>query len=238
MAYVLVTRPEPGASATARRLEALGHHIVTAPLFTTHSVKWTPPGETFDALLLTSANAVRLAGSLPNRWRGLPCYAVGKATARTAEAHGFANVIAGDGDAGAILTRMQCDGVVTALHLAGREHRLPADIPVHIHTRIVYAADPVERLDPKVSTDLTAGTIDRVLLYSARAARHFAELVDQTWLDRSQIALGALSAQVAAAAGDGWRAVAVAADPGEDQLFAACGLLCDKPALTRQPDRD
>src|SRR3546814_17582882 len=84
MARVLVTRPEPGASTTARRLAALGHDVMTAPLFFVHSVDWTPHGEQFDALKLTSANAVRLAGPLPDRWMALPCYAVGNAPAHTA----------------------------------------------------------------------------------------------------------------------------------------------------------
>src|SRR3546814_7342675 len=91
MARVLVTRPEPGASATARRLAALGHDVMTAPLFFVHSVEWTPPGEQFDALMLTSANAVRLAGPLPDRWLALPCYAVGNGTAHAAASYGFPN---------------------------------------------------------------------------------------------------------------------------------------------------
>ncbi len=238
MARVLVTRPEPGASATARRLEALGHEVVTEPLFTVHSVEWTPPGEAFDALMLTSANAVRLAGPLPGRWRALPCYAVGKATAQVAETHGFINVFTSTGDAEMLAGRMAADGVATALHLAGREHRRIAALRPHILTRIVYAADPVERLDDGTIASLAAGTVSHVLLYSPRAATRFALLADQAGLDRNGMTLGALSPLVAEAAGPGWRAVAVAAEPREDQLFAACGLLCDKPTASEQRDRE
>lgn len=229
MALVLVTRPEPGASATAQRLAMLGHQAMTAPLFTVHSMKWSAPGEIFDALMLTSANAVRLAGPLPDRWRTLPCYAVGKATAHVARQHGFANVIIGPGDAEGLATLMVADGIGSALHLAGREHHAIAATRPLIRTVVVYAADPVERLDHRTATALAAGAIDQVLLYSARAARHFAALIDAAELNRGRIALAAISPAAAKAAGDGWRSIIVAAAPAEDHLFAACGLLCDKP---------
>src|SRR3546814_9917118 len=117
---------------------------MTAPLFFVHSVEWTPPGEQFDALMLTSANAVRLAGPLPDRWLALPCYAVGNATAHAAASYGFQNVSAGTGDAEALAAQMAGDGINTALRLAGREHRPIAAGRPHMLTRIVYAADRSE----------------------------------------------------------------------------------------------
>lgn len=230
MARVLVTRPEPGASATARRLAALGHDVMTAPLFTVHAVEWTPPSEPFDALMLTSANALRHAGPLPGQWRALLCYAVGKATAQAARDYGFGHVIAGSGDAEALARQMADDGVASALHLAGREHRSPPHDRPPIVTRIVYAADAVERLDEAAAACLAAGTIDYVLLYSARAARHFRSLVTRYGWDRSRLGVGVLSQQVADAVGDGWGGILVAPAPAEDQLFAACGLLCENRA--------
>lgn len=231
MASVLVTRPQPGNAATAARLKALGHQVIAAPLFTVHSVQWTPPGEAIDAVMLTSANAPRLAGPVPDRLRALPCYAVGEATAKTAIAYGFTRTIACSRDAGAVLATMREDGIGIALHLAGRDHRrLPADIP-RIVTRIVYAADAVDRLDPGAERALGSGAVDIALAYSARAARHLAVLLDAAGIDRHRVALGAISAQVADAAADGWKAVAIAGAPIEDQLFAACGLLCEKPGI-------
>lgn len=227
LARVFVTRPEPGASRTAERLCELGHDVIVAPLFHVHSVQWMPPGEMFDAIMLTSANAVRLAGPLPARLRALPCYAVGRATAAAAERRGFTQVRAGDGDAEALAALMTAEGVVTALHLAGREHRaITADGP-RIITRVVYAAEPVERLDAQAAAALGAGVVDAVLLYSARAARTFAGLVDDAQLRRNRLCLGALSPAVAQAAGPGWKAVAIADTPDEARLFAACGLLCE-----------
>jgi uroporphyrinogen-III synthase len=229
MARVLITRPQPGARATAERLEALGHEVMVSPLFTTRSVEWAPPGELFDALMVTSANAMRLSGPLPDRWRGLPCYVVGKATAEAAGARGFTRLITGDGDAEGLVAQMRADGIGAALHLAGREHRAIAEPDIRIITRIVYAADPVESLDTGAAEALLSGNMDWALLYSARAARQFSALVDKIGLSRSRISLGVLSQHVADTAGPGWRATVIAPAPVEEQLFAACGLLCDKP---------
>ena len=81
---VLVTRPEPGASETAQRLEALGFLPLKLPL---HEIRPLPvnagtmPGKTA-AVAVTSANAVRHApGALLERLSGLPCFAVGETSA-------------------------------------------------------------------------------------------------------------------------------------------------------------
>jgi uroporphyrinogen-III synthase len=74
---LLILRPEPGASATAARARA----GLTGGLPSRCSRPSRCPGPcregSFDALLLTSANAVRLAGALPD----LPVHAVGETSA-------------------------------------------------------------------------------------------------------------------------------------------------------------
>src|SRR3546814_2675872 len=96
MARVLVTRPQPGADTTAERLSALGHDVGTAPLFTVHSLQWSPPGEVIDALMATIANAMRLSGTLLEAWRALPGSAVGEAIAKAAAERSFTPMICGD----------------------------------------------------------------------------------------------------------------------------------------------
>ena len=55
------------------------------PLFSVESLAWkVPDAASFDALLLTSANAVRQAGAGLTQLRGLPVHAVGAATATAA----------------------------------------------------------------------------------------------------------------------------------------------------------
>ena len=98
-----VLRPEPGNSATAARIVAAGFDAVRLPLFAVEPLAWTAPdpGE-YDALLLTSANAVRHAGTALDRLRGVPVVAVGQATANAARAAGLTVAITGDGDAAAV----------------------------------------------------------------------------------------------------------------------------------------
>jgi uroporphyrinogen-III synthase len=97
---VWITRAEPGASATAERVRALGHVPLVAPLL---AVQPDGPASIdlagVAALAFTSANGVRaFAGRSPDR--GLPVYAVGAATAAAARAAGFSEVAHFDGDVG------------------------------------------------------------------------------------------------------------------------------------------
>ena len=74
---LLVTRPEPGNSATIARAAALGLDAYAMPLFAARALPWTAPApQDFDAILLTSAQAVRLAGPQLMRLALLPVYAV------------------------------------------------------------------------------------------------------------------------------------------------------------------
>jgi uroporphyrinogen-III synthase len=59
---VLVTRAEPGASATARSLAAKGYAPVVEPLFALEPITADLPA--FDALAFTSAKGVRALASL------------------------------------------------------------------------------------------------------------------------------------------------------------------------------
>src|SRR4051794_25280604 len=99
MRRLVVLRPEPGASATAERARMLGLEPVMVPLFEVEPVAWqAPDAARFDALLLTSANAVRMGGEELSKLRRLPVHAVGEATARSALDAGFD--VASLGDAG------------------------------------------------------------------------------------------------------------------------------------------
>jgi uroporphyrinogen-III synthase len=55
----------------------------------------------FDAVMLTSANAARLAGDAMASFTALPCYAVGEASAAAAADAGFADIRVGPSDGAA-----------------------------------------------------------------------------------------------------------------------------------------
>ncbi|MBA4094909.1 MAG: uroporphyrinogen III synthase HEM4 [Candidatus Accumulibacter sp.] len=223
---LLVLRPEPGASATAARADALGFDVCLAPLFRVASVAWTPPeAERFDALMLTSANAVRHAGAALDRYRALPLYAVGQATADAAAAAGFDPVLIGSADAQALLAEAAANGVRRLLHLCGQDHRDASHPDVQIDRCIVYAADGVALLPEAAREALLSGAI--ALLHSPRAAALFARLVDDAGLHRRSVRLVALSPAVARAARGGWAVVGTAPEPHDDALLAVAARMCE-----------
>lgn len=174
------------------------------------------PGD-WQAVAFTSAAAPALGGAGLAALTHLPAYAVGAATGDAAKAAGFGDVRVARGDASAVFTKVAGDGCTRLLHLAGADRSaalVPDGLSVGVVT--VYAAD--------LADALPAAAFDLALLYSARTAAHFAALFGG---DRAGLRIGALSPAIAAAAGMGWAAIDVAAEPTEDALFAAARLACE-----------
>ncbi|MDV3458711.1 uroporphyrinogen-III synthase [Sphingomonas sp. HF-S4] len=218
---IAVLRPEPGNRVTAAAIEAHGRSAIRMPLFEVRPVMWgVPEVERFDALILTSANAVRHGGAGLSALRRLPVYAVGKATADAAARAGFD--VAGIGTEGAamLVAHAEAAGVRHALHLAGRERTLEAG-GIVADVRTVYAS---ETRDPE-QVERLAGCI--ALVQSARAGGALAKLVGEAGLDRSAIALVAISAAAATAAGPGWERVRVPAAATSEALIEAAIALAD-----------
>jgi len=214
MTSLAVLRPEPGNTATAGRIEAAGARAIRLPLFAVKALDWVPPEPTdFDALLLTSANAVRFGGDGLDRLRTLPVLAVGAQTATAASAAGFDVMASGDRDAAALIATAWANGVARALHLGGRERGIEAGGPV-ARAIAVYASEALP-IEPR-ELDALHGTV--ALLHSVRAANRLAELVGAR---RSTIGVAAFSPAIAAAAGPGWASIAIAATPNDAALIEA-----------------
>ena len=215
---VAVLRPEPGNRATIARLADAGVDAVSLPLFAVQALAWSlPDPASFDALVLTSANAVRWAGDGLSALRGLPVHAVGQATATAARDAGFDIMATGDADADALLAAMARAGISRALHLGGRESVItPGEGSGAIVRQSipVYASEPV----PVPARALAALAGGVALLHSPRAARRLATLMDAAGFARSLIAIAALSPAVAMAAGGGWSAIWSASVPSDEAL--------------------
>lgn len=212
---IAVLRPNPGNRVAATAIEAAGRVAIRLPLFEVHPMPWICPDPAgFDALIVTSSNAIRHAGPGLARLLDLPVYAVGAVTAETARRAGFAIAMSGEAGAAALLERAEACGVRRALHIAGRERSIePGGIVAQVVT--VYASEAV----PIAAQDAArlAGSV--AMVKSARAGERFAEVVDEHGLDRARIALIAISDRAAAAAGPGWEKVKVPED------FSAAGLI-------------
>ena len=223
MRPVLVLRPEPGASATFARATAAGLQAIPAAIFTLKALPWdAPDAADHDALMLTSANAVRNAGPALDRYRGLPVYAVGEATAVAAVAAGFTDVRTGANDAAALILLMTRDGIARPLHLAGRD-RKSGGAPFPIARRIVYAADPIANLPGAARGALNRGAV--ALIHSPRAGTVFVDLLVKAGIAPSTVVIAAISPTAAAGR---WKQTAIAATPDDAALLAAATRLCEK----------
>ena len=220
MRRLVILRPEPGAGATARRAQAIGLEPVAMPLFEIEPLDWAAPEPGgFDALLLTSANAVRNGGPGLASLRGLPVYAVGEASAAAAREAGFEIAASGERGVGHLLDSIPAG--LRLLHPCG-EHRTPTE------ARQAIAAVPVYRsaeLPMPAGFQRIEGEV--VMVHSPRSGRRLAELVDRARIDRGKVRIAAISAAAAAAAGPGWERCAAAAAPDEAALLALAARLCD-----------
>jgi uroporphyrinogen-III synthase len=215
---LLVLRPEPGASATVSKAEALGLDAVAVPLFAIRAVSWeAPKADQFEGLLFTSANAIRHGGEGLSGLRQLPVYAVGAATADTARGAGFDVVETGNAGVDRLLDSIHPD--LRLLHLCGANRHEPKDPRQQIAHVVVYRADPID--PPELPREPSIA-----LVHSPRAGRRFSELVR----DRSSTVVLAIGADAADAVGDGWKSVQTAAEPTDDALLALAARLCNKTA--------
>lgn len=219
MRPLIILRPAPGAGRTAHKAMAMGLAVRLCPLFAAEALAWTPPSAgDFDALLVTSAQAVRFGGAALQAYRALPAYAVGAATAEALREAGFADPVAGDGDASAIAARIAADGLRAVLHLSG-EAAAPMDAgPLRVTRVPVYRMMPLS-CDP---LDLSGGVL---LVHSAAAGARLAEIVPENQRTTSDVM--AISPAALAACGSGWRSAQAADAPNDAAVLALARRLCE-----------
>ncbi|TGN78973.1 uroporphyrinogen-III synthase [Bradyrhizobium yuanmingense] len=234
---ILVTRPHPDNAATADSLRTRGHTVLLAPALKLEPVAFQGESEvSYDAVLVTSANAIRaIAPQLPDLGLlELPLFAVGEHTAAEAREAGFAEVIVAGGDAASLRDKvMQSarDKVLkknsTLLYLAGVD--LSRDLGgelgaegFHVVTQTTYRMAPVKHLPREVCEGFAAHGIEAVLHYSRRSARAFLDAARDEGVEISALAIPhcCLSETVAGVLRDaGASQVLVAATPDETALF-------------------
>jgi uroporphyrinogen-III synthase len=233
---VLVTRPHPDNEATAAALRARGFEALLAPMLRFEPM---PPSDhlagDYGAVIVTSANALRAVETAlaQSRLLKLPLFAVGDHTAATARSLGFAEVISAEGDADALRDRVlrakQLKGRSALLYLAGADlsRDLATDFAAQgrdVVTVVTYRMVALSHL-PRAALDaFAANRIEAVLHYSQRSARAFLEAARSDGVEISALSVlqCCLSANVAHPLREaGATQVQVAAEPGENALFAA-----------------
>lgn len=220
MIPLIIARPEPGNSETARAARALGLNIVACPLFEMQPLDWNADNsEAYDALFITSFNALRAAGQELARYKHLPLYAVGSASGAAARAIGFSTVIEGSADGAALADLSAANGHHRLLHLVGNPHKPIVHPSLRFDVRCVY--DMSDLPVPQVLVDALDGPCV-VLAHSPRIAKRLAALTP----DRRQCHMVAISEQTASAAGQDWASCLWPDQPDSAAMLQLAAPLC------------
>lgn len=228
MTLCLITRTQPGASATAQALLARGHTPVIVCAAQTVGVNHEIDVAGVQALLMTSAAAARHARTHAHI-RALPVYAVGDATAQAALAAGFETVISAGGD-GATLAVLAADQMRPSngalLHLRGQE--VAGDVTGMLNAcgfltralEVYHTGD-----DPDFKAGLAAamaGDAGLILFHSPAGARRTCKALQEQHLNvRAWGAIGLSQACLASLADLDFAHLGVAEQPDDASLLDA-----------------
>jgi len=228
---LIITRPKEDSQSLAAELSRRGHEAIIAPL-----MRIVPRGvglakRNYQAIALTSANALRApALSPPPDWL-IDCkvLAVGAKSCAAALQAGFRQVVAGGGDVAglvALITEACAPEKGPILYPSGSE--TTGDLKRELENKgfavgrvVLYDAVAESALPEAVAAALRGGIADGILLYSPRSARIWMSLVARAHCEAEARAVihYCLSHNVAAALGPGVP-VKVAVTPQEDALLA------------------
>lgn len=228
---ILITRPEPGASATASQLAAKGFEAIVLPLTRIVATGAALPGGGFDAIMATSANALRmLAAEISDALYSTPLYAVGETTASAARERGFRDVCTGRGSGAALASKVVDDlgRGRRILYLTGRVRTASAERELEKAGLIVALAEVYDTVaidvpEERVIEVLGGKAVDAALVYSVTGARILGEVAGRAVPGDPFAATSflCLSERIAAGLPETLRARArVAAVPSEEALMA------------------
>lgn len=180
---ILITRPEPEASATKARLAALGFDALVAPVLEISATHQLAPLGSYHAALATSANALRLMEPrLRRQLVNTPIFCVGEKTADAARMQGFHDIRVADGDgrslAALVITLFPHGGHLLYLTGTPRKPVLEDELRLaglDLLAVDLYRAEPVSEWPNPVKRDVQSVT--DVLHYSRASAEAFLQLI-------------------------------------------------------------
>lgn len=184
---ILVTRSQDDAERTARRLAALDHDAVIAPVTEIVPTGDPMPAGAWDALIVTSAHAREALAAMPDK--SLPVFAVGPHTASAVRAAGFSDIATAEGDAKSLsrLIRSTWAGGSRLLHVTARHHKEEPAASLtaagfEVAEWSAYEARAVRELPPAGAEALRTGQIGAALHYSRRSALIVLRLIEEAGL--------------------------------------------------------
>ena len=202
---VLVTRSAEDGAETARKLAAMGHEALLAPLLTVAFHPGAPLAlEGVQAILATSANGVRALAMRTDR-RDLPLFAVGPKTAAAAQSAGFLRVRNAGGDAAALAAHAgewadRAKGPL--LHAAGED--APGSLIEALRAKgfqtrreNLYRVIAVPEMPEVAMRALSGKMLDAALFFSPRSAEIFATCVHRAGLTTKEVVAVCISRNTA-----------------------------------------
>lgn len=223
---VLIIRTEPGAALSAGRVRQFGLEPIVLPAATAIPTHAKFDHTNVQAILATSSNAPRLADFCPEAFH-IPVYAVGDATAESAQKVGFETVISAGGDASALAVLVadrlnKKDGAL--LHLRGTE--VAGDVTGFLsacgfETRMQIVYETIENPEFKIKLpQILADYSGSVLFHSPKGAQRFSKAAQNIELQNWR-AIGISSAAVAPIDHEKWHwaRIGFAKAPIEESLL-------------------
>ncbi len=222
---IILTRPVEDAAPLATKLRAVGHVPIVTPLL---KIEARPdvliPAKRYQAICLTSANAIRVLGNI-DAIQDVPLFAVGQQSEQMAKVKGFEHVSAHGGHVIGLhkfLTGHLDLNAGPVLYLSGSEtsgdmQGLLQSSGFEVDRIITYDAVKSSLADYKTEIE----SAEAVLLYSPRTAKLWASEIESLKLTQAAMRIKhiCLSANVAANLPQSWPR-AIAAAPREQDLLA------------------
>jgi uroporphyrinogen-III synthase len=241
MPRVLITRPEPGATRTVRRLAARGIDAVAIPVTGILPLAHQIPDANFDALIITSHNAMVHGAELLTLHQSKPAFVVGERTAELLRNQGFRHVIAAQ-TAQDLLPLIIARPPNRALYLCGqiRKPELEAGLAAAGITTTaveVYMAKPENNAPAMLVSFFQHAPDSIVLCYAPSAAAAFVAAVQHQDLPPDTRFL-CMSATIAAQLPAQWQKnTSIAMNPDDAAMSDQLHKMLDKKLATNRLPR-
>lgn len=235
---VLVTRAEPAASRTKRKLVAIGHDPVLLPIFELVDTGGKIPENNYDGVIFTSANAVEVLSR--RGWKPSAsmrtAFCVGSRTAEAAKDLGFYECVVASGGGVALCEkignlslpqnyRFFCP-TTPDRSFDMRDHL--ALLGYCVDLADIYQTRKISFPHQTLQNAMKECKNGAVLVYSARSAGYLAELLDT---DLGKIDISAISLVGISKSATNimlkypWRDVYVSNNPDEETMLSLLGTI-------------
>ena len=183
---ILITRPLIETEDLMGKLFAMGHNIIHIPtLKITPIITETIDEENFDAMIFTSANAIKNL-KIKNTNHNKPCFCVGAITEKIARKKGFKNTFSAGGTVNALKNLIINSKLINKnskiLYFSGDHlsYDLETDLNregFNIKKIVNYKSEKITELNNENQKIVLSHPPDLIFVYSLRSAQSFITIV-------------------------------------------------------------